>query len=95
MTTSYVFLLLVWVKSWTPLKESDFDAPCQIEKCFQNSGKDSLPIASTCFFSLSLLEYGSNEVSIEKFANDYVTTMASDYVTNDVEIGEVWRDLSV
>ncbi len=90
-----LFLQFVWARSRMPLKESDFDAPFKIQKCSQNSGSDLLPSASTCFFSLSLPEYESKEVLREKllFAINNVTTMESDYVTNDVEIGEGWRGL--
>ena len=88
-----LFLQFVWARSRMPLKESDFDAPFKIQKGTQNSS--ALPSASTCFFSLSLPEYESKEILREKllFAINNVTTMESDYVTNDVEIGEGWRDL--
>ena len=78
-----------------PLKESDFEAPFKIQRSSRSSSNDALPSASTCFFSLSLPEYKSKEILREKllFAINNVTTMESDYVTNDAEVGEGWRGL--
>ena len=100
MTTSErkLFLQFVWARNRLPLKESDFDAPFRIQKDSKDvkEGDDyPLPSASTCFFSLMLPEYPSKEVLKEKllFAIENVTTMESDYVTNDVEVSEGWRGL--
>lgn len=90
-----LFLQFVWARSRLPLKESDFDAPFKIQKDTKSSSNDALPSASTCFFSLSLPEYDDKKTLRDKllFAINNVKTMESDYVTNDVEVGEGWRDL--
>ncbi len=90
-----LFLQFVWARSRMPLKESDFEAPFKIQRSSRSSSNDALPSASTCFFSLSLPEYRSKEILREKllFAINNVTTMESDYVTNDAEVGEGWRGL--
>ena len=100
MTTSErkLFLQFVWARNRLPLKEADFDAPFRIQKDTKavKEGDDyPLPSASTCFFSLMLPEYPSKDVLKEKllFAIENVTTMESDYVTNDVEVSEGWRGL--
>jgi hypothetical protein len=100
MTTSErkLFLQFVWARNRLPLKESDFDAPFKIQKdtkSIQENGDYPLPSASTCFFSLTLPEYPDKETLKRKllFAIENVTTMESDYVTNDVEVGEGWRGL--
>lgn len=93
-----LFLQFVWARNRLPLKEADFDAPFRIQKDTKlvRDGDDyPMPSASTCFFSLMLPEYPNKEVLKEKllFAIENVTTMESDYVTNDVEVREGWRDL--
>jgi hypothetical protein len=93
-----LFLQFVWARNRLPLKESDFDAPFRIQKDtkgVKNGDDYPLPSASTCFFSLMLPEYPSKEMLKEKllFAIENVTTMESDYVTNDVEVSEGWRGL--
>jgi len=100
MTTSErkLFLQFVWARNRLPLKESDFDAPFKIQKdtkSIPENGDYPLPSASTCFFSLTLPEYPDKETLKRKllFAIENVTTMESDYVTNDVEVGEGWRGL--
>jgi len=100
MTTSQrkVFLQFVWARNRLPLKESDFDAPFKIQKDTKPVNKDGdypLPSASTCFFSLTLPDYPEKEVLREKllYAIQHVTTMESDYVTNDAEVSEGWRGL--
>lgn len=100
MTTSErkLFLQFVWARNRLPLKEADFDAPFRIQKdtkCVKEGEDFPLPSASTCFFSLMLPEYPSKEMLKEKllFAIENVTTMESDYVTNDVEVSEGWRGL--
>lgn len=100
MTTSErkLFLQFVWARNRLPLKESDFDAPFKIQKdtkTVNGNGDYPLPSASTCFFSLSLPEYPEKEILKQKllFAIENVTTMESDYVTNDVEVSEGWRGL--
>lgn len=100
MTTSErkLFLQFVWARNRLPLKESDFDAPFKIQKDNKTADEDGdypLPSASTCFFSLSLPAYPAKEVLKQKllFAIENVTTMESDYVTNDVEVSEGWRGL--
>ena len=100
MTTSErkLFLQFVWARNRLPLKESDFDAPFKIQKDTKSVDEDGdypLPSASTCFFSLSLPEYPEKQVLKQKllFAIENVTTMESDYVTNDVEVSEGWRGL--
>lgn len=100
MTTSErkLFLQFVWARNRLPLKESGFDAPFKIQKDTKNIVNDGdypLPSASTCFFSLTLPDYPTKEVLKQKllFAVENVTTMESDYVTNDVEISEGWRGL--
>jgi len=76
-----------------PNKESDFEAPFKIQK--HTGGEETLPSASTCFFSLMLPNYTSKEVLKQKllFAVENVCTMESDYVTNDAEVAEGWRGL--
>ena len=100
MTTSErkLFLQFVWARNRLPLKESDFDAPFKIQKdgkMVQDDGDYPLPSASTCFFSLSLPNYPDKETLKRKllFAIENVTTMETDYATNDVEVGEGWRGL--
>lgn len=100
MTTSErkLFLQFVWARNRLPLKESDFDAPFKIQKdtkAISEDGDYPLPSASTCFFSLSLPDYPKKEVLKQKllFAIENVTTMESDYVTNDAEVSEGWRGL--
>jgi len=93
-----LFLQFVWARSRLPMKESDFDAPFKVQKDFKNSGGSAnaaLPSASTCFFSLSLPEYADKDTLKRKllFAINNVTTMESDYVTNEAEVGEGWRGL--
>lgn len=92
-----LFLQFVWARSRLPLRESDFDAPFKIQKDIKSNVNevDALPGASTCFFSLTLPEYKSKEILKQKlmFAIENVTTMESDYVTNDTEVGEGWRGL--
>ena len=80
------------------MKESDFEDPFKIQKDMNNSRDtthEALPSASTCFFSLSLPEYQSKEVLKSKllFAINNVTTMESDYVTNESEVKEGWRGM--
>jgi len=92
------FLQFVWARNRLPLKESDFDAPFKIQKDTKTVDQDGdypLPSASTCFFSLTLPEYPEKEMLKQKllFAIENVTTMESDYVTNDVEVSEGWRGL--
>lgn len=100
MTTSErkLFLQFVWARNRLPMKESDFDSPFKIQKDSKTANVDGdypLPSASTCFFSLSLPEYPEKEILKQKllFAIENVTTMESDYVTNDVEVSEGWRGL--
>jgi hypothetical protein len=100
MTTSErkLFLQFVWARNRLPLKEADFDAPFRIlkdTKSVEEGGDYPLPSASTCFFSLVLPEYPDKEMLKQKllFAIENVTTMESDYVTNDVEVSEGWRGL--
>jgi len=93
-----LFLQFVWARSRLPMKESDFDAPFKIQKDFKNCGGSAnaaLPTASTCFFSLSLPDYGDKDTLKRKllYAIKNVTTMESDYVTNNAEVGEGWRGL--
>jgi len=93
-----MFLQFVWARTRLPMKESDFEAPFKIlrdTKGDESEADEALPSASTCFFSLSLPEYKSKEVLKRKllFAIKNVTTMESDYVTNDAEIGEGWRGM--
>jgi len=92
-----LFLQFVWARSRLPIKASDFDAPFKIMRDNKSPGAETeaLPSASTCFFSLSLPEYRSKEVLYKKlkFAIENVTTMESDYVTNDAEVSEGWRGL--
>lgn len=100
MTTSErkLFLQFVWARSRLPLKANDFEAPFLIQKDTKDvneNGDFPLPSASTCFFSLSLPDYPSKEVLKQKllYAIENVTTMESDFVTNDAEISEGWRGL--
>jgi hypothetical protein len=92
------FLQFVWARNRLPMKESAFDAPFKIQKDTAGAGGGAdaaLPSASTCFFSLTLPEYSSKDILKRKllFAIENVFTMESDYVTNDAEVGEGWRDL--
>ena len=101
MTTSErkVFLQFVWARNRLPLRESDFDAPFKIQKDTKpvnmDSGDYPLPSASTCFFSLTLPDYPEKELLRQKllYAIQHVTTMESDYITNDAEVGEGWRGI--
>lgn len=97
MTTTErkLFLQFVWARSRMPMKEVDFDSPFKIQKDSKCSSGQSLPSASTCFFTLNLPPYEQKEILREKllFAINNVTTMESDYVTNDVEVGEGWNGL--
>jgi len=93
-----LFLQFVWARSRLPIKENDFEAPFKIQKDTKNKNGDfnaALPSASTCFFSLSLPEYEDKQILKKKllFAINNVTTMESDYVTNDAEVGEGWRGI--
>lgn len=93
-----LFLQFVWARRRLPMKESDFEDPFKIQKDMKSSGFETcpaLPSASTCFFSLSLPEYQDKETLKEKllFAINNVTTMESDYVTNDSEVREGWRGM--
>jgi hypothetical protein len=88
------FLQFVWARNRLPMKESDFDAPFKIQKDSANdNGDQALPSASTCFFSLALPEYSSQEQLKEKllFAINNVTTMETDFQTNSAEIAEGYR----
>lgn len=90
------FLQFVWARSRLPNKESEFDAPFKIQKELSKESPDmALPSASTCFFTLSLPEYSTQDILRDKlhFAVNNVCTMESDYVTNDAEVGEGWRGL--
>merc|ERR1712176_850653 len=92
-----LFLQFVWARNRLPLKACDFEAPFKIirdTKCL-GTEPNALPSASTCFFSLTLPEY-KNKVTLRDklmFAIKNVTTMESDYVTNDAEVSEGWRGL--
>ena len=90
-----LFLQFVWARSRLPNKESDFEAPFKIMKGSEKSSDETLPSASTCFFSLTLPCYSSKEILQRKllYAIENVCTMESDYVTNDAEVGEGWRGL--
>jgi hypothetical protein len=90
-----LFLQFVWARSRLPYKESDFEDPFKIQKDTKNSGDEALPSASTCFFSLSLPEYKDKDTLKSKllFAINNVTTMESDYVTNESEVREGWRGM--
>jgi len=93
-----LFLQFVWARSRLPMKVSDFDAPFKIQKDSKTKVGDSnsaLPSASTCFFTLTLPEYNDKGILKKKllYAIRNVTTMESDYVTNDAEVGEGWKGL--
>lgn len=95
-----LFLQFVWARSRLPLKESDFEDPFKIQKDTKTKGDETnmaLPSASTCFFILTLPEYQSKEILKAKllFAINNVTTMESDYVTNDSEVQEGWRGIEM
>jgi hypothetical protein len=95
------FLQFVWARTRLPCKASEFDSPFKIIRDLKNSsrgddtGHESLPSASTCFFSLTLPDYKTKEILRKKllFAIENVCTMESDYITNDVEVGEGWKDI--
>jgi len=93
-----LFLQFVWARSRLPVRLSDLDTTFTIQrdtKCVDDGDGSALPSASTCFFSLTLPAYQSKELLKKKllFAIKNVTTMESDYVTNDAEVGEGWRGL--
>jgi Ubiquitin-protein ligase len=90
-----LFLQFVWARTRMPFKQSDFDAPFKIQKDTKSSSNNALPSASTCFFSLMLPEYDDKDTLRDKllFAINNVKTMESDYVTNDAEVSEGWRDV--
>jgi HECT-domain (ubiquitin-transferase)/SPRY domain len=89
------FLQFVWARNRLPNKESDFEAPFKIMRGPEKMSDETLPSASTCFFSLTLPCYSSKDILKRKllFAIENVCTMESDYVTNDAEVGEGWRGL--
>jgi len=95
------FLQFVWARTRLPCKASEFDAPFKIirdpkSSSLDDTANESLPSASTCFFSLTLPKYTTKEILRKKllFAIEHVCTMESDYITNDVEVGEGWKDVS-
>lgn len=90
-----LFLQFVWARTRMPFKQSDFDAPFKIQKDTKSSSSNALPSASTCFFTLMLPEYDDKDTLRDKllFAINNVKTMESDYVTNDAEVSEGWRDV--
>ena len=90
------FLQFVWARNRLPMREADFDAPFKIQKDSGNTGDradQALPSASTCFFSLTLPQYSSQETLKDKllFAISNVTTMETDFQTNSAEIAEGYR----
>jgi len=91
-----LFLQFVWARNRLPMRASDFEAPFKIQKDSLNTGEradQALPSASTCFFSLTLPEYSSQDILREKllFAINNVTTMETDFQTNSAEIAEGYR----
>jgi hypothetical protein len=84
------FLQFVWSRRRLPSKKSDFETSFKIQR---DVSENSLPSASTCFFTLTLPSYKDKETLKKKllFAIHNVTTMESDYVTNDGEVAEGWR----
>lgn len=95
-TERKLFLQFVWARNRLPTKKSDFEAPFKIQRDSANvkeRANKALPSASTCFFSLALPEYSSQEVLKEKmlFAINNVTTMETDFQTNSAEIAEGYR----
>lgn len=91
-----LFLQFVWARNRLPLKKSDFEAPFKIQRDSVNvkdNADKALPSASTCFFSLALPEYTSQNVLKKKllFAINNVTTMETDFQTNSAEIAEGYR----
>lgn len=86
------FLQFVWARNRLPMREADFDAPFKIQKDTLKTNQ-ALPTASTCFFTLTLPEYSSQEILREKllFAIKNVTTMETDFQTNSAEIAEGYR----
>lgn len=92
------FLQFVWARNRLPLRGSDLDVPFKLQKDTSNTGEradQALPSASTCFFSLTLPEYSSQEILKRKllFAIQNVTTMETDFQTNTAEISEGYRAL--
>jgi hypothetical protein len=90
------FLQFVWARNRLPMREADFEAPFKIQKDSINTGdraNQALPSASTCFFSLTLPEYTSQQTLKDKllFAISNVTTMETDFQTNSAEISEGYR----
>jgi len=91
------FLQFVWARNRLPSREADFEAPFKILKdtaTHMNQQVDQvLPSASTCFFSLTLPDYSSQEILKQKllFAISNVTTMETDFHTNNAEIAEGYR----
>ena len=90
-----LFLQFVWSRRRLPSKKSDFETTFKIQREAKPGSENFLPSASTCFFTLTLPSYKDKETMREKllFAINNVTTMESDYVTNDGEIGEGWRGI--
>jgi HECT-domain (ubiquitin-transferase)/SPRY domain len=86
------FLQFVWARNRLPMREADFDAPFKIQKDTLKTDQ-ALPSASTCFFTLTLPDYSSQEILREKllFAINNVTTMETDFQTNSGEIAEGYR----
>jgi len=90
-----LFLQFVWSRRRLPKKKSDFESTFKIQRDTKSGSENSLPSASTCFFTLTLPIYRDKDTMRDKllFAINNVTTMESDYVTNDVEVGEGWRNI--
>jgi E3 ubiquitin-protein ligase HERC2 len=58
------FLKFVWGRSRLPLKESDFECKFKVTSMIKSRGNPDkfLPVSHTCFFSLELPQYSTQEI---------------------------------
>jgi len=56
-----MYLKFVWGRSRLPLNLSDLNRQHKIE-FYRSRSRDSLPISHTCFFTIDLPEYSSEEM---------------------------------
>jgi len=84
------FINFCWGKSRLPASAADFSMHFKITAPHPSSCKDPdkyLPIAQTCFFSLSIPEYSSKEVCLEKllYSINNSDLMDADFVMRTAE----------
>jgi hypothetical protein len=76
------FLKFVWGRSRLPLKESDFESKFKLSGMVRSRGNPDryLPVSHTCFFSLELPQYSSEEIMRERllYAITHCTSIDAD-----------------